>query len=367
MKPMNNNIGSDSPMTGYVKPKLSFVRVIFYLLLVVLGVFIYLNLTEFKDFLLYLRNINLLWFVLALIAQVLTYFIVAELFANLLKRFGCKGYVSRRELFKVAIVSFFLTNVIPSGGLSGQGYLVYFFQRKNLPKNNSFLLAVLETLTYYFAHFIFAIFLVFYLFFSKIKLGGVLFTVGFFGIALFLFLDVVVLSLTSKKIMVFFEKRSQHNRFIRYFWKKLNLVEEEFSHEEWESPFEFIKNEKHYLFLPLIFQMLIFFADALTIWFLFYGFGFSVNFLTILAGFVLTKIVAMASFSPGGLVFFEGAMVLFYSSFSIPSQLVLIVTLMFRVLSFWLPLPIGLIFYRHLRINSQNNQKLVQPNQHVEL
>jgi len=155
--------------------------------------------------------------------------------------------------------------------------------------------------------------------------------------------------------MVFLEKHSQRNRFVRFFWKKLHIVEEEFSHEEWESPFEFIKNEKKYLFLPLFFQILIFFVDALTIYFLFMGFNFPVNFLTILAGFVLTKIVAMASFSPGGLVFFEGAMVLFYSSFGIPAQLVLIVTLMFRILSFWLPLPFGVIFYRKFGNNNETD------------
>jgi len=343
---MEKTTNHEEQIKDFAKPKFSFASVFFYLLLVALGVFIYLNFTQLKSFLSYLRQINIFWLVMALVTQVITYVFVAMIFGYLMKHFGCKNAVSRFNLFKAAIVSFFLTNLVPTGGISGQGYLIYFFQKRNLPKNVSFLLAVLETLTYYFAHFVFAIFLVFYLFFSKIKLGGILYPVSLFGIFGFIFMEILVLSLTSKRIMLYLERQSQHNRFVGFFWKRLNIVEERFSHEEWESPFEFLKNQKQHLFQPLIFQILIFFADALTILFLFYGFNFSINFLTVLAGFVLTKIVSMISFSPGGLVFFEGAMLLFYSAFSVPGQLALIVTLMFRFLSFWLPLPFGLFFYR---------------------
>jgi len=348
----------EKPIKDYTKPKFSFASIFFYLLLVALGVFIYLNFTQLKSFLSYLSRINPFWLIMALITQVATYVFVAMIFNYLMKHFGCKNAVSRFNLVKAAIVGFFLTNLIPTGGISGQGYLIYFFQKKNLPKNTSFLLVVLETLTYYFAHFVFAVFLLFYLFFSKIKLGGLLFSVSVIGIFGFIFMDILVLSLTSKRIMLYLERRSQHNRFVGFFWKKLNIVEESFSHETWESPFEFLKNQKQHLFQPLIFQILIFFADALTILFLFYGFNFSIGFLTILAGFVLTKIIAMISFSPGGLVFFEGAMLLFYSAFGIPGQLVLIVTLMFRILSFWLPLPFGLFYYRQFA--KSDNQTILQ-------
>ena len=341
------------------RPKTHLATIFFYLLIAALAIFIYLNFTEFKSVVLYLKNIRPLWFGAAVIVQISTYAFVAAIFIYLIKRFGIKRTISYADLFKAAIASFTLTNLIPSGGVSGQGYLIYFFQRKNFPKNESFLLAVLETLSYYFAHFVFAIFLLCYLFFSHAKLSGVLFTIGFIGAAFFLVLDVLVLSLTSKKIMVFMQKWSQRNRLVRFIWKRLHIVEEQFAHREWESPFEFIKNERGYLLVPLLYQAIILLADAFTIWLLFDGFSYSVNFFVILAGFVLTRIVAMISFSPGGLVFFEGAMVLFYSAFSIPAQLVLIITLMFRFLSFWLPLPIGLIFYKQLggnaMISEENN------------
>lgn len=354
---MENDLNPEKPIKVLIKPKFSFAMLFFYLLIVALGVFIYLNFTQFKTFLGYLRQISPLWLVLALFTQIITYVFVAMIFSYLMKHFGCKNQISRFDLFKSAIVSFTLTNLIPTVGISGQAYLVYFFQKKNLSKNISFLIAVLETLTYFSAHVLFSIYLVFYLFFSNIKLGGILFTVSILGIFGFIFMDILVLSLTSKKIMLFFEKHSKHNRLVGFFWKRLHIVEEQFTHDEWESPFEFIKKQKQNLFRPLLFQILIFIADALTIIFLFRGFNFPINFWTALAGFVLTKIVSMVSFSPGGLVFFEGAMILFFSSFGIAGQLVLIVTLIFRFLSFLLPLPFGLVFYRQLGSNqvSANN------------
>jgi len=107
------------------------------------------------------------------------------------------------------------------------------------------------------------------------------------------------------------------------------------------------------LWQPAFWQLMVFLADTVTIVLLFNGFNFHPPFFGILIGLILTKIIAMISISPGALVFFEGAMVLFYTSFNIPLHLAVIVTLLFRALSFWLPMPFGLFLYRHLENNNK--------------
>jgi hypothetical protein len=53
----------------------------------------------------------------------------------------------------------------------------------------------------------------------------------------------------------------------------------------------------------------------------------------------------MISFIPGGLGVTEGFMGLLFNSFSIPLSVAVVSILVFRLLSFWIWIPIGLISY----------------------
>jgi hypothetical protein len=342
-----------------IKP--SFGSIFFYFLLVILAVFIFLHFTELQKVPVFLKQINPLWFIPAFILQILTYVFVASIYHNLLTRFKYGTAISHWELFKLSMINLFLNQAVPLGGLSGQSYSVYFFQKRKLPTNTGFLVATLETFTYYFTHLLFSIFAVFFLiFFLKKKFSGLLLGTSVFGVLLFIFLSVLVLLLTSEKVLLFIKNRAEKGRWLKFFFNKLNLefFKREVSAGKWESPVEFVKNKRKYLLSPIFLQILVLLADTFTVFLLFRGFGFRPNVLIVLAGMILTKIIVMISVSPGALVFFEGAMVLFYSSFNIPVHLALIVTLIFRALSFWLPMPFGLFFYKQFSARHKKQEML---------
>jgi len=150
-----------------------------------------------------------------------------------------------------------------------------------------------------------------------------------------------------------FSKKIEQHKWLRFLIKKIktNLPQNELSENNQQSAWDIIKNKKQKLWLPLIWQTAVILADAGTIYCIFRGFDVQINIGIVIIGLMLTKIIAMLSVTPGSLVFFEGAMVLFYTSFSVPLQLAVVSTLLFRSLSFWLPMPFGLFMYRHLNKN----------------
>lgn len=338
--------------------KISVTRLGFYFLLIILAVFLFFNLTKLEKIFILFREIKPLWLILAIIVQILTYVFTANVFHNLLRVYKYESFISRWELFKASLIALFLNQAIPTGGFSGAGYLLYFFQRKKIPSHESFSVAILETITYSFAHFLLLLFSFFYLFFFQGKTIGKLFLgVGALGAFLFIFLNVAFLLLSSKKMLISVSGKIEKHKWLKSLFNKIRLQfpEKELLMDGWESPWTVIKNKSHYLWRPLFWQLIVILADVTTIFLLFNGFNFRPVFLSVLTGLILTKIVAMVSISPGALVFFEGAMILFYASFNIPIQLVVVVTLLFRALSFWLPMPFGLILYRHLSKNKSLN------------
>jgi uncharacterized protein (TIRG00374 family) len=86
--------------------------------------------------------------------------------------------------------------------------------------------------------------------------------------------------------------------------------------------------------------------DALTLFALFKGLGVSVPFYLVLLGLVCTQIVSLLPFLPGSLVLYESSMVFFFTMLHLPLGSAVVVTLLYRFLSFWLPMPLGLFFYR---------------------
>lgn len=327
-------------------------------MLIILAVFLFLNFTKLEKIFNLFREIKPIWLILAIIVQILTYVFTANVFHDLLKVYNYESSISRWELFKASLIALFLNQAIPTGGFSGPGYLVYFFQKKKLPSHESFSVAILDTFTYYFAHFLLLLFSFFYLFFFRGEtVGKVLLGIGALGAFLFIILNVALLFFSSKKILISVIGKIEKHKWLKSLFNKIRLKfpEKELLMDGWDSPWTIVKNKSHYLWRPLFWQLVVFLADATTIFLLFNGFNFRPVFLSILTGLILTKIVALISISPGALVFFEGAMVLFYTSFNLPIHLVVVVTILFRALSFWLPMPFGLILHRHLSKNKSVN------------
>lgn len=106
--------------------------------------------------------------------------------------------------------------------------------------------------------------------------------------------------------------------------------------------------------LPLIlkcglFQLVIVLLDAATVWVLILSLGEIASPTGVYASFVVSTLFRTIGIVPGGLGVFEAASVVTLKLVGVPVPVALAATLLFRGLSFWLPMVPGLIFSRNVR------------------
>jgi uncharacterized protein (TIRG00374 family) len=82
--------------------------------------------------------------------------------------------------------------------------------------------------------------------------------------------------------------------------------------------------------------------DMLTLYFLFAAAGHAVSPGVLLAGYGLPLLLGKVSFLPGGVGIVEATMAALYNGLGVPSGVTVVVILIYRFLSFWLPLLVGL-------------------------
>jgi len=165
------------------------------------------------------------------------------------------------------------------------------------------------------------------------------------GIAAFVLFALLIGLLGKGKTVALLLKKLSRIRFLEKRIHKFKTI-----------PFGGIKNpwrvyREHPLlvFVTILFHCCVFLSDSITLFALFQGLGVEITFLSVFVGFVLTKIISLLPFLPGSLILFEGSMTLLYVRFGVPFAVAAVVTILYRVLSFWLPIPVGFFLYRRLQ------------------
>lgn len=102
------------------------------------------------------------------------------------------------------------------------------------------------------------------------------------------------------------------------------------------------------------------FADILTIFFLFLACGNPVSMLVVITGYGLPNLFGrMAFMIPGGVGIIESTMVALYTSLGVENSVATVITLTYRLLSFWLPSITGFVLLPYFnRLISKNYEDL---------
>lgn len=97
--------------------------------------------------------------------------------------------------------------------------------------------------------------------------------------------------------------------------------------------------------------------DAASLWVMFAAFGRTLPIGTLLAVYCLGSILAMLPFTPGGLGLVEGVMVPAFTALGVPAGTAVLAVIAWRVLEYWLPIPISGIAYLSLRFTRTHRRK----------
>lgn len=113
----------------------------------------------------------------------------------------------------------------------------------------------------------------------------------------------------------------------------------------------------------LLGAMSFWFGDIFCLYFSFLAFGFQPHFAIVIFSYAITKILSTISFIPGGIGISEASMGLIFIGFGVPAPTALAAVLIFRLLSFWLPIPVGLWSflslqreYSKMKLNTVTNE-----------
>ncbi|HMK26350.1 MAG TPA: lysylphosphatidylglycerol synthase transmembrane domain-containing protein [Chitinophagaceae bacterium] len=326
--------------------ELSFSRskIFFYVFVILIFGFAVYYFAEIKGDIKLFVKVHPAWLALAFAAQFGTYLFNSIIWRSLLRVFAKRSDIRIMKLFQASIVTLFINQTIPSVNLSGNIYFFNFLKKRGVGKPSAFSLLFFELLTYYTAVVGIILILLFTCFFLK---GIPLYYIIIFlaGIAAFVLFAILIGLLGRGKTVVLLLKKLSHIRFLEKRIHKFKKI----PFGDIKNPWRVYREHPVLVFVTILFHCCVFLSDAITLFALFQGLGVHITFLSVLIGFVLTKIISLLPFLPGALVLYEGSMTFFYVHFGVPFAVAAVVTLLYRALSFWLPIPVGLFLYRRLQ------------------
>jgi uncharacterized protein (TIRG00374 family) len=341
----SNHIVKDQEDSTVLKGKLfSPSRVIFYAIAVFvfyLGVHYIGKLKDIKDLLLQMSPV---WLLLTIVAQIGTYLSHAFIMQGLIgKKPRAIGF---GPLFKMSIVIMFVNQVLPTGGLSGNGYLFDQLVKRNVPRQIAFTALVLESITYYAA-----ILLLLSLFYGwylivTIHVTPVINYVVLLGFVFYITLTIVVLVMSNQRTVAFVIGKLSKYAWIEKQLKKASLLS---SKNENEGTWAMLRKNKGAILNSIFFQLMIISCDIITVFALIKGFHVHMSFGLISLALLVSLVIGALPISPGSLIIYESAMTYFFNTLGAPLHAALIITLLYRFLTFWMPIPIGMFLFRNLK------------------
>lgn len=329
------------------KPTVSLSTLLFFLVAVVLFVVAaYYSSTIEKDIRLF-KQVQPFWLVAAVAGQLLTYTFAALVYHELLRLFKKGRLLSVWELFQATVVTLFLNQAIPSEGVSGNTFIFHSLARRRMPVPQILSLIVLELLSFY-AAMECVILVLLGLTMAHLPVSMVVVLAA--GVVVYALFGGGLVLVGRKKAISALHRRLMRLRVVKRLAGKLKEpLPGDTTVASAENPQLLVKKNKGLAVKAVVFQVGVLAADALTVFALFQGLGAPLPIGAVLVGFILTQIVSLLPIAPGALILYESSMTYFYAMLGAPVSAAIIVTLLYRLLSFWLPMPFGLVLYHRLQ------------------
>ena len=299
------------------------------------------HLTEEEEFLLLLRQIDLHWLGLALLLQSGTYMLQGIVWRVVA---GARGHsLSVGKSFELSLAMLFVDQALPSGGISGVAVVSGALSRLGMPRAVVASAVLVDVAMYHLAYascMALALGVTLYHAYlpAWVNLAMLAFVLVDLGVSGFL------ISLPSGGLKWV---KSRLQRFAKL-GRLLQWVE--------HAPSGSFQNHR-VLFLAFAMHAMIFLLDAATIWVAARALGVTASVGGVFSSFMVSNLFRTIGVLPGGLGTFETASVMSLRSIGLPLPVGLSATLLFRGLSFWLPMIPGLVCLRRLLRRQREKQE----------
>jgi uncharacterized protein (TIRG00374 family) len=297
------------------------------------------------------------WLALGVIAVISGFICAGQIYGRVLRLLGYQ--LPQLWLISAAMVSILISQTIPAGTVASYAFLTASLRRRGIPATSVALLASLELFTW---------------------IGGMLVLFCFGLIYKMIFLGdsstaqitypAAILALGTVGGISFASTRPRTTlhrwvtllghvagRIMRRSWSEAHIHQ---IVDELDTNRRLIMERPLHAVALLCLQLFVFGLHSLALLMLIHALGASAAPLTVLAAYGLALIVSTFTALPGGGGTVEAALALSLTAEGVPPEAALGATILFRLCSFWLLLPLGAICYRLLTTSDgqqlQNDQ-----------
>src|SRR3989344_1117486 len=316
-------------------------RFIFYVTSAAAIVLVFWRIEELRGIGNIFLNSNLYYLPIIIVIQFVSYWTLALNYKEILMIKGLK--LATRELFPITYVVQFISQALPTAGLSGQIFFIAYLKKFGLGLAEGIGRVILELATLYIAYaayFITASILIFNTGITRSEPRIIYFI---FAFLVFLLLCGMIFILSQGRR----EKSWARKILVRVLGDNaqyLTIVIDQFKST---LNFGFLQANAWRFGLGILWQMATLFTHVLTLFAVSHAIGSPMPFVACFVAFTFSKFLSMVSVIPGAPGIFETAMTLILVAFGIPAAPALTATILTRAFTFWLPMPIGWMLYHH--------------------
>lgn len=294
---------------------------------------------HFKDFQEVYRlrdNISYFWLCLALFSQSLQYIGDSWLCKNILKII--KTQISFRTILKISSMNVFAAHLLPVGQAGALATSFYFYKKLGLSNQKFIFFSLSWTAITSFA--LISLFIP-----SLIALPEIPdLPISYRKIALFVIFIALLLAFLA----------SIHDRIIwpriKTLLKKHKIYKEiQIFKEEFTTYKNTILINKSAFIQALIAAFVYYISNISTLSLSFLTFGLFPPLPLIVFAYIASLIAGWVTLAPAGIGATDAALILIFLQFNIQPSEVLAAVLLFRIISFWIPIPIGALAYLSLK------------------
>lgn len=288
------------------------------------------HLAEARDIWEAFRRANPVWLALGLALQALTYFAQGQIFREV-ARAGA-SFLSASTAYRISVTKLFVDQALPSAGLSGTAVAAQQLRRAGMSRPLVAASVVISIASYELA----------YAFSLLAALPVVAARGSVHGLLAWAVVGFSIAAVIWSVIVIWLAGRRSPPRLLA----RVGPVRELLGFLSAADPQ--LTRSRRLLTLASGWQLAIVAADAATLWVLLRGLDESISPIRVFASFMLANAFRTIALVPGGLGTFEGAAVISLHSLGVSIAVALTATLLFRALSFWLPMPLGFYWYQRV-------------------
>jgi uncharacterized protein (TIRG00374 family) len=294
-----------------------------------------------------LGQVNIAWLVLGVVLEALSLTAYAQLTHTVLS----PGAPGRFTLFRINMSSLSVSHVLPGGTAPGTAVAYRFLSDADVSGSTAALglavqgvgSAVVLNCLFWFALLI------------SIPLNGYNPLYGFAAIAGVILLGlfaaaVLLLTRGQRQAAERLERLADHLPFINA--QRISSLVHKVA-----GRLEILLRDRQLLGHALLWASANWILDAASLWVFILAFGHIISPVDLLVAYGLANILAVIPITPGGLGVVEGILIPTLVGFKVPRDVAVLGVLSYRLINFWLPIPVGGVAYLSLRFGRRQRER----------